>query len=95
MQEVFLELKPFLQLVQFIVNPVNLCPDVQCVTSLSNVRNLFNNKCLYLSKSLKELTSVMRSGKDQNSGYPKWLTLRVNADHGRDFNPLADHTTKL
>ena len=21
--------------------------------------------------------------------------MRVNADHGRDFNPLADHTTKL
>ena len=22
-------------------------------------------------------------------------TMRVNADHGRDFNPLADHMTKL
>ena len=22
-------------------------------------------------------------------------TVRVNADHGCDFNPLADHTTKL
>ena len=22
-------------------------------------------------------------------------TVRVNADHGRDFNPLADHMTKL
>ena len=21
--------------------------------------------------------------------------MRVNADHGRDFHPLADHTTKL
>ena len=22
-------------------------------------------------------------------------TVRVNADHGRDFNPLADHMTKF
>ena len=22
-------------------------------------------------------------------------TVRVNADHGRDFHPLADHLTKL
>ena len=22
-------------------------------------------------------------------------TVRINADHGRDFNPLADHMTKL
>ena len=22
-------------------------------------------------------------------------TVRVNANHGRDFNPLADHMTKL
>ena len=22
-------------------------------------------------------------------------TVRVNADHGRDFNPLADHMTKI
>ena len=22
-------------------------------------------------------------------------TLRVNADHGRDFHPLVDHVTKL
>ena len=22
-------------------------------------------------------------------------TVQVNADHGRDFNPLADHMTKL
>ena len=22
-------------------------------------------------------------------------TVRVNADHGRDFHPLADHMTKL
>ena len=23
------------------------------------------------------------------------ITVRVNADHGRDFNPFADHMTKL
>ena len=23
------------------------------------------------------------------------ITVQVKADHGRDFNPLADHTTKL
>ena len=41
--------------------------------TLSNVRSLFNKKCLvFLFESLKELTSVIRSGKDQNSGYPKW-----------------------
>ena len=44
-------------------------------------------------KSSKELTLAVRSGKAQNSGYPKWQTLRVNADHGRDFHPLADNVT--
>ena len=47
---------------------------------------------LILFKSSKELTSVVRSGKDQNSGYKK---LKVSADHGREFNPFVDHTTKL
>ena len=40
-------------------------------------------KSLFLFKSSKVLTSVVRS--DKNSAY------RVNADHGRDFN----HMTKL
>ena len=47
-------------------------------------------KCLFLFKSSKELTSVKFS-KDQNSGYPMVNDVRVNPDHGRDFNPIADH----
>ena len=44
--------------------------------------------------SSKELTLVVRSGKVQNSGYPKWFVFAmVNADH--DFHPLADHMTTL
>ena len=40
--------------------------------------------------------TVVRTGKGQNSGYSKRLTLYgVKADHGRDFHPLADHMTKL
>ena len=59
-------------MVQPIANPVHLCPDVKCVTSLSNVRSLFNKKYPLLLKSSKELTLTVKSGKDQNSGYPKW-----------------------
>ena len=43
-------------------------------------------------KSSKELTLVVRSGTDQNSGY---CTVWVNADHGRDLHPLAEHMTNL
>ena len=43
-----------------------------CVNSLCNIRSRFNKKCLFLFKSSKELTLVVRSGKDQNCGYPKW-----------------------
>ena len=65
------------------------------MTSLSNVRNLFNKKGLFFFKSSKELTLVVKSGKDHNSGYPKMVnTVWVNADHGRDLHPLADHMTK-
>ena len=59
-------------MVQPITNPVHLCPDVLCVTSLRNVRSLFNKKSLFLFKSLNKFTLVIRSGKDHNSGYPKW-----------------------
>ena len=31
--------------------------------------------CFFFFKSSKELILVVRSGKNQNSGYPKWLTL--------------------
>ena len=53
-------------------------------------------KCVFLVFFSKELTLVVRSGKVQNSGYPKRYTLRgLKADHGRNFHPLADHMTKL
>ena len=32
----------------------------------------FNKKSLFLLNSSKELTSVVRLGKDQNSGYSRW-----------------------
>ena len=48
-------------------------------------------KCTFFFKSSKELTLVIRSGKAQNSGYPKLYGIK--ADHGRDFHPLADHDT--
>ena len=44
------------------------------MTSLSNVRSLFNKKVPSF-KSSKDLTLFVKSDKDQNSGYPKWLTL--------------------
>ena len=46
---------------------------------------------LCLFKSSKELTSIIRSGKDRNSGYPIANTVWVEADHERDFHPLANH----
>ena len=70
-QQLIRQLKLRPQIVQPIVNPVHLCPDLQCVTSLSNVRSRFNNKMPISFKSSKEFTSVVRYGKDQNSGYPK------------------------
>ena len=39
------------------------------MTNLSNVRSLLNKRCIF-SKSSKEFTSVVRYGKDRNSGYP-------------------------
>ena len=65
-------LKLLPQMVKPIANPVHLCPDVHGLTSLNNVRSPFNKKCLFFFKSSKELTLVVRSGKDVNSGYPKW-----------------------
>ena len=51
-------------------------------------------------KSSKEFTLIflillliVKSGKAQNSGYPKLCG--VNAGHKRDFHPLADHMTKF
>ena len=65
------------------------------MTRLSNVRK-YHEICLFLFKSSKELTSVIRSGKDQNSGYPKWLTMCESMpNHGCDFKPLTIHMTKL
>ena len=52
-------------------------------------------KCPFLFKSSKELTSVIRSGMNQISGSKMVNTVGVMADHGRDFNTLADHMTKL
>ena len=46
-------------------------------------------------KSSKELTLVVRSGKDQNSVSKMVNTVWVKADNGRDLHPLADHRTKL
>ena len=57
-------LKLLPQMVQPIANLVHLCPDVSCVTSLSNVRTIFNKKFQFFFKSSTELTSVVRSGKD-------------------------------
>ena len=52
-------------------------------------------KAYFFFKSSKELTLVVRSGKDHNSGYKKMVnTVWVNADHGRDLHPLANHMTK-
>ena len=48
-----------------------------------------------LFKSSKEFTLIVTSGNARKSGYPKWVTVWVNADHGRDFHPLADHMTQL
>ena len=67
---------------------------------LSNTCSRFNKKkILFLFKSSKELTLVVRSGKAQNSGYldpiSVWGGGGVKADHGRNFHPLADHMTKL
>ena len=42
------------------------------MTSLSNVRSLFKKKKIFLFKSSKELTLVVRSDEDKNNGYPKW-----------------------
>ena len=47
-----------------------------------------------LFKLSNKLTLIVRSGNALNSGYPKWVTVRVDADQGRDFHPLADHMTK-
>ena len=46
-------------------------------------------------KSSKQLILVGKSGKPQNSRSINKMvnTVRVNADHGRDFHPLADHMT--
>ena len=69
------------------------------MNSLCNICSRFNKqylKYLFLFKSSKELTLVVRSCKDLNSGYPKFKNnVWVNADHGRDLHPLADHLTKL
>ena len=58
------------------------------MNSLYNICSRFNKNCLFLFKSSKEFTLVVRSG-NQNSGCPKW------AAHGRYFHPVADHMTKL
>ena len=71
-KECYLKLLP--QVVQPIANLVHFHPDAYHETSLSNVCSLFNKKCLFFSKSSKEFTSVFKSGKDQNSGYPKRST---------------------
>ena len=48
---------------------VQICSaSIVCVTS---VVDLIKN-CLFLFKSSKELKLVVRTGKDQNSRYPKW-----------------------
>ena len=42
------------------------------VTSLSNLRSLFNKNVYFMKYSRIFFTLVVISGKDQNSGYPKW-----------------------
>ena len=65
------------------------------MNGLSSIRSRFNKKvCIF--KSSNQFTLVVRSGKPQNSRYPKWLTLYgVKADHGHDFDLLADHMIKF
>ena len=41
-------------MIQRIANPVNLCPDVLCMTSLSNVRSLFNKKNAYFCSNYRK-----------------------------------------
>ena len=66
------------------------------MNSLSNTVSRFNEKCIFFFNSSKELSLIVRSGKAQNSGYPKRQTVYVvKAVHGRDFHSLADHITKL
>ena len=55
---------------------------------LSNVCAQSVKKCLFLFKSSKQLTSL-------DLVRIKIADIRIHADHGRDFSPLADHMTKL
>ena len=59
------------QKVQPIANPINLCPGVWCVPILIYVCSLFNMPIIFQIIE-KKITSVVRSGKDRNSGYPRY-----------------------
>ena len=55
---------------------------MQSVNSLCNIRSQFNNRTPIFFESSRQSTLVVKSGKVQNSGYPKW---RANANHGCDL----------
>ena len=74
--EGILKLTP--QMVQPIANPVHLCLDALCMTSLINVRSLFNKKMPIFFRIIERINRVrikivdVQNGKHCASQYRSW-----------------------